>query len=471
MATEIAKAYIQIIPTTKGIQGALEDELTGAGDSAGKASGKGFLSGMGGVISKGAKVLGAAATAAAGGLAALTGKAVAGYADFEQLVGGVETLFGDSADIVQTYADIAYKTAGVSANQYMETVTSFSASLLQSLEGDTKQAAEIGNMAILDMSDNANKMGTDFESIQVAYQSFARGQYQLLDNLKLGYGGTKTEMERLLADAEAFSGIHYDISSLADVYEAIHVVQTEMGITGTTALEASTTISGSVSSMQAAWSNLVTGLADANADMDMLIAAFVGSLIGTNGQGGVINNVMQTVQHALSGIGGLIVELAPIIGTALPQLINTVLPDLLSAASSLVMGIIDGIIDNLPFLMETGLDVVMALCEGLVQNVGAIMDGVVAVILGIVDFAVNNMPKIVELGLRIIKELAAGLIRAIPQLVGAVPQLLGSIITTFIDAIPQIWEVGKQIVNGVWDGIKKPKTPLLPISKTSLAVL
>ena len=259
---DLGKAYVQIVPSAEGISGSITKAIKGESVAAGAAGGKAMMGSM-------LKVVGAAGAAGAVAKLLYSGikTAVGEYANYEQLTGGVETLFKDSADIVMDYAENAYKTAGLSANEYMETVTSFSASLLQSLGGDTAKAAEKADLAITDMSDNANKMGTAMESIQNAYQGFAKQNYTMLDNLKLGYGGTKEEMERLLEDAEKLSGIHYDISSYADIVDAIHVVQTEMGITGTTAKEASETISGSISSARAAIGNLVTGLGDADADL------------------------------------------------------------------------------------------------------------------------------------------------------------------------------------------------------------
>ena len=254
--------------------GDYEKGLKNAGEQMG-----GFANKLKGGLSVAAKVGGAAIAAAAAGIAALTKSAISNYAEYEQLVGGVETLFKDSSDTVLKYANEAYKTAGLSANEYMSTVTSFSASLLQSLGGDTSQAAEYANRALSDMSDNANKMGSSMESIQNAYMSFSRGQYQLLDNLKLGYGGTKQEMERLLADAEKLTGIHYDINNLSDVYSAIHIIQTELGITGTTATEASTTIQGSINQMKSAWENFVAGLMDSNADISALTDNLVNSIV------------------------------------------------------------------------------------------------------------------------------------------------------------------------------------------------
>ena len=268
-----------------------------------------------------AKIGTAAIAATAAAVATLAKQAVTAYADYEQLVGGVETLFSNlegtvsAAPEVLANAERAYRTAGLSANEYMETVTGFSAALIAGLEGDYSRAAEISDMAITDMADNANKMGTSMESIQAAYQGFAKQNYTMLDNLKLGYGGTRSEMERLLSDAEAFSGVHYDISNLADVYEAIHVIQTEMGIAGTTAQEASTTISGSLSMVKAAWRNLLAGLGREDVDMDQLIGELVDSALTA------FNNLLPVIGRALKGIGELIVGIAPVIVKELPGLI------------------------------------------------------------------------------------------------------------------------------------------------------
>ena len=244
MATELAKAYVQIVPSAKGIQGSISNVIGGEADSAGHSAGGKIVGAIKGAIATAAigKALGAALTEGAA---------------LEQSLGGIETLFKDSADKVKQNAAEAYRTAGMSANQYMELTTSFAASLLQSLGGDTKKAAEISDMAMTDMSDNANKMGTDMERITDAYQGFAKQNYTMLDNLKLGYGGTKEEMQRLLADAEKITGVKYDISNLSDVYSAIHVIQGELDITGTTAKEAASTLSGSFASMQAAFKNVL----------------------------------------------------------------------------------------------------------------------------------------------------------------------------------------------------------------------
>ena len=276
--------------------------LTTKVDESGLNSGMSKLkSGIGAV----GKAFAAVGVAAAAGFVAISKSAVESYAEYEQLAGGVETLFKDSADVLMGYADKAYQTAGLSANDYMETVTSFSASLLQSLGGDTAAAADYADQAIIDMSDNANKMGTSIEMIQNAYQGFAKQNYTMLDNLKLGYGGTKEEMQRLLDDAEKISGIKYDISSFADITQAIHVIQTELDITGTTALEASSTIQGSASAMKASWKNLMVGLADENANFDLLLENFIAS-VGTFAQ-----NLIPRIKVALGGVINLIKELVP----------------------------------------------------------------------------------------------------------------------------------------------------------------
>jgi len=299
------------------------------------------------------KMLAKGIAAGAAGVGALVAQSVKNYADYEQLVGGVDTLFKDSSGTVQKYADNAFKTAGLSANDYMSTVTSFSASLIQSLGGNTGAAAELANMAIIDMSDNANKMGTDMGSIQDAYQGFAKQNYTMLDNLKLGYGGTQEEMKRLLADAQKLSGQKFDISSYADVVKAIHVIQENMGIAGTTAKEASETISGSWSSLKSAWSNTLTALILGGDDFDRCIDNLVDSA-KTFGK-----NIMPAIQKALDGVGALITELAPMLEKELPGIIKNLLPPLLKAATSLVKGlivalpdIISTLIDELPTILS-----------------------------------------------------------------------------------------------------------------------
>ena len=371
--------------------------------------------------------VGAAAVAAAGTAIVAVGKqAIEQYAEYEQLVGGVETLFKKSADTVMGYAENAYKTAGLSANEYMSTVTSFSASLLQSLGGDTEAAAKYADMAITDMSDNANKMGTSMQMIQNAYQRFAKQNYTMLDNLKLGFGGTKEEMQRLLDEAEKLSGIEYDISSYADIVDAIHVVQTEMGITGTTAKEASTTIQGSLASMKSAWQNLLTGVADDNANFEELVNNFVDSLVGVG------ENIIPRIDTVIQGLTQLITQSSQ---TIIPLAVETML-------------------QNLPSIVAAGMDMVLAIVTGILDNIDLLIDCTLGLIDVVVDKLIENLPKLVEGGIRLIIALAGGLIEAIPQLVEKIPEIILALVEGFAAGASQIIEVGKNIVRGIWDGIK-----------------
>ena len=461
------------------------------------------------------KVAVAGVAAGATAIGALGTKAVAAYADYEQLVGGVETLFKDSQDQVMDYANNAYKTAGLSANEYMETVTSFSASLLQSLGGDTSAAADKANLAITDMSDNANKMGTDMTSIQNAYQGFAKSNYTMLDNLKLGYGGTQAEMERLLADAEKISGIKYDISSYADIVDAIHVVQTEMGITGTTAEEAASTIQGSFGMMKSAWQNLVTGMADPDQDLGVLVGNFTDSVVIAG------NDLIPRIQELLPRIVEATTSLIGTVSEQLPAILGTVLPSLVEGATNLVTGLmaalpsvlsvladvaptvintlVPALIELLPQITQTGIDVIVSLAQGIAdalpqlipaatdaiikivevltspENLGNLIDAALAIILALVDGLVDatpkliaavpdvianlvtaiiaNMPKILEAGVEITMALADGLIKALPELIAAIPNLILGIVQGIIDNLPEIIMAGPKIIAALATGL------------------
>lgn len=481
------------------------------GDDKGFKSTLGKLGSVAGTALKG---LGVAAGAASAAVVAIGKSAVQSYAEYEQLVGGVDTLFKDSSDLVQEYAANAYKTAGISANEYMSTVTSFSASLLQSVAGDTDAAAKAANTAITDMSDNANKMGTSMESIQLAYQGFAKGQYGLLDNLKLGYGGTISEMERLLADAEKISGVKYDMSNLNDVYSAIHVIQTELGITGTTAKEASSTIQGSASAMKASWDNLLVGMADETQDFDTLLSQFIDS-VGTFAE-----NLIPRIQVALGGITKLVQGLGPKIAEVLPGLAADLLPQIATIAVDLVTSLLDsiiialpalaeaavsivetlaqGIITLLPKLIETALELVITLANGiaealpelipmavdaiftivdtLIENIGLLIDAALAIMIALAQGLAQNIPEIVKkvpeiisalvtalLGhlpeilfaaLEIIVTLASGLIAYIPELIAVMPRIIMGIINGLKQEFGRIKEVGGDLIKGLWQGIK-----------------
>lgn len=453
-------------------------------DTSGLSTGLGKIGNVAGAAFKGVAVaVGAAATA----VGFLTKSALDGYASYEQLTGGVETLFGDSADIVMRYAENAYKTAGLSANQYMETVTSFSASLIQSTGKDTELAAKIADTAITDMSDNANKMGSNIQDIQNAYNGFAKQNYTMLDNLKLGYGGTQAEMKRLLDDAEKISGVKYDISSFSDIAEAIHVIQTEMQISGlsyeeamakvangemtleeataamgTTAKEAATTIEGSVNSMKAAWSNLVVGIANDNADLDKLIDQFIGSVIVAG------DNIIPRIEIILIGIGKMVETMVPRIMDTLPDMIGKVLPKLISSGVSMINSIIAGILENIDSLMSLAIDIVMQLADVIIQNLPLIIEAglqvivqlalgiaqalptliptIVNTVLLIVQTLIDNIDMLVTAAIAIIVALANGLINALPQLIEKIPEILTSLVDAIVTNLPLLLEASLMII-------------------------
>lgn len=435
------------------------DEMDDFGKSA-DDTGKKFGN-MTGVL-KGAAVAIGAISIAAGAAAVALGKAVVGaYAEYEQLVGGVDTLFKDSSQKVQDYANNAFQTAGLSANEYMETVTSFSASLLQSLGGDTEKAAEYADRAIIDMADNANKMGTDMSMIQNAYQGFAKQNYTMLDNLKLGYGGTKTEMERLLKDAGKIAGVKFNISSYADVTEAIHVMQEEMGIAGTTALEAEKTISGSISAMGSAWENLLVGFGNSEADigelMNHLITAFENVV---NNITPVIENIVQALPKAFETMGGALGELLPtLIDTVVGlfgQILDTLtglLPEFIPIAVDAILTIIDTLIENIPLLIDAAFQLITSLADGILEALPELIPKIIEVMNKIVTTITENLPLMVGIALEIIVALTSGLIKAIPEMVKSIPEIVKAIVKTLKGMIPQIVGVGEDIVRGLWDGI------------------
>lgn len=339
-----------------------------------------------GGLATAAKVGGAAIVAAGAAAVAITKQAVENYGEYEQLVGGVETLFKSSADTVMQYAANAYQTAGMSANEYMTTVTAFSASLLQSMGGDTEAAAEKANLAITDMSDNANKMGSSMESIQNAYSGFAKQNYTMLDNLKLGYGGTKEEMQRLIDDANALNAAqgnytNYTIDSYADIVDAIHTVQTEMGITGTTQLEAATTIQGSISSMKAAYENFVTGLGDENADIAELATNLIDSAVT------VAENILPVIERVLENIGTIVQEKGP----------------------EMIERFVSYAVEKLPDIIKLGIQMVIALVKGLVQNFPQLVTGVLDMVATIIKTLVDSIPDIIEIGKDIVRGVWEGI--------------------------------------------------------------
>lgn len=533
-ASGFARGIKSVISSVKNMNESMKD----ATNSASKMSS--VMKDIGSSAIKVGKGLAVAGAAAATAVTALVSKSVGAFADYEQLTGGVETLFGAGGRSVEEYAqsvgksvsDIqgkydslmsaqnavlenankAYMTAGMSANEYMDTVTGFSASLISSLGGDTNKAADYANLALVDMSDNANKMGTDMESIKNAYQGFAKQNYTMLDNLKLGYGGTQEEMKRLLSDAEKLTGQRYDISSFADITQAIHAIQTQMDITGTTAKEASTTISGSWGSLKAAFQNVLVGLTTGGDMFDQSLDALINTAV-TFGQ-----NIIPAIKGALSGVGYLIEGLAPVIGETIPPLINdlaptlansavslisslvngltqnatqfseclsnmiivavagisTVVPQLLDAASkivsnlmqgltnsmpqivngavTLVEGLVNGLVNNIPLLIMGAVQLVASLANGLIANLPRIIDAGVNLITGIVSASYSMMPQIIQNGMQLVVNLAVGLVRAIPQLIAALPRITGAIVKGFKSV--NWFDLGLQLIKSIWEGIK-----------------
>ena len=407
-------------------------------------SGLGKLGSIAGTAMKGVSVAVGAAATAIGGLVTAS---VNAYAEYEQLVGGVDTLFKNSSQKLQSYADEAYKTAGMSANEYMSTVTSFSASLLQSLGGDTEKAADYANQAVIDMSDNANKMGTSMELIQNAYQGFAKQNYTMLDNLKLGYGGTKEEMERLLEDASKISGIKYDISSFADVTQAIHVMQESMGIAGTTSKEASETIEGSINSVKGAWENLLVGITNPDADWDKLIQNLVDTVTAAG------ENILPALGSALVGVSALIRDLFPMIAQEIPTLISEILPQLVDTGISVVNSLITGIQQNLPALMEGAIQIVTSIGNAIITMLPQILTIAMQLIQTLINGIIIMLPQIIQMGMQLITQLILGIAQMLPQLI---PQAVNAIITIvngLLDNIDMLVDAAIQLILGLADGL------------------
>ena len=468
----------------------------------------GLQSGMGKVASVAQQALGVFTgqmmTRAVDALANLGKSALDSVGQLEQNVGGVETLFGDAADAVIASADRAYQTAGMSANDYMSTVTSFSASLLQSLGGNTEEAAKVADMAIIDMADNANKMGTSMDMIQNAYQGFAKQNYTMLDNLKLGYGGTKTEMERLLADAEKLTGVKYDINNLNDVYQAIHAVQEEMGITGTTAKEAASTLEGSMASAKAAWDNFMNGSGDADqladafataadnivknlaeiiprfaetlpalggaiiAQIPGLVAAIVPAVLSA-GQSvlkqlqdavldfdfaGTADKVVQMITGFIEGDGlGSLLDTLVTIFTGIVNGISSMLPSLLPALIELISYVVTSLLDQLPAILDCALELILGLAQGILAALPVLIEALPEVISSIVEFLISAVPQIIDAGIELLMALVNALPVIIDALVDALPQIIRATVTALIAAAPQIAKAGIKLLGALIEAI------------------
>lgn len=462
MATELGQAYVQIMPSAKGIQGSISKQLAPEASSAGMSSG----ALLGGAMAT--AILSAVAVGVAG-LGKLVSSSISEGADLQQSLGGVETLFKNNADTVKKYANEAYRTTGLSANAYMENVTGFSASLISSLGGDTAKASKIANMAMIDMADNSNKMGTSMESIQYAYQGFAKQNYTMLDNLKLGYGGTKEEMARLLADAEKLTGKKYDMSNLSDVYSAIHAVQKEIGITGTTAKEAEHTFTGSLNAMKASASNLLGKMAlgeDIKPSLDQLLSTTKTFVVG---------NFLPMLGNVFKGIGDIIsyafTDIFPKIGAYFqengPQLLQTGaqliqnfvlgivqnIPQLLTTAGQIITNFVEYILQNLPTILQTGLQLLLNLASGIIQNLPAIVDTAVQVITNFISTLSKNLPQLVQKGFEILGNIVSGVIKKLPDIIDSAGKIIMTLANAIKDNLPKIIELGVQLLISIVKGI------------------
>lgn len=478
MATEMAKAYIQIMPSAKGIKGMLTDLLGPEAERGGQSAGATLASRLKGAI-------------AAAGIGSALSSALTEGAALEQSLGGVETLFKDSADAVIRNAENAYRSAGLSANEYMETVTGFTASLLKSLGGDTAAAAAMGDMAVTDMADNANKMGTSLESIQNAYQGFARGSYVMLDNLKLGYGGSQQEMQRLLKDAQDLSGVKYDMSNLADVYSAIHVIQEDLGITGATAAEAASTISGSFAALKASAQNVLASLT-LGRDIGPALEALAQTVIAF-----VTGNLLPALWNIISALPGALVtlvqalipeNLAAVLGLMLTNLqiqVEANLPGFLQEGVRMLTGLVTGLMQALPGflstvggmlsqalslifaawpqLQEAGFELITGLASGIWNNLPAVITSIANILAQLLIKIAAHLPQLLQSGISLIARLAAGLIQAIPQVAAAIPQIIGKIVEIF--KVHDWMSLGRDIIRGIANGIKNGVSLIVDAAK------
>lgn len=510
MATELGKAFVQIVPSAQGISGAISKELGGEAGSAGQSAGLKIIGAIKGAI-------------AAAGIGTALKSALEAGGNLQQSFGGLDTLYEDAAGAAKKYA-VEAAAAGISANSYAEQAVSFGAALKSAFGGDTAKAAEAANTAIMDMADNAAKMGTPIENIQTAYQGFAKQNYTMLDNLKLGYGGTKSEMERLLADAQKISGVEYNMDNLGDVYDAIHVIQTDLGLTGVAAQEASTTFTGSFGAMKAAAENLMANLAlgqDIGPSLETL-----GQTVQTfafNNLFPMITNILSQIPNLVGGAVDMIASAAPaffdsaikmatslgeglltfdwlgaaiklidalsssidsatgsifagnttVIDTFLQNLTNG-FPQLLSKGVELLLKVVEGLLSSLPSVVTTagtivtkmtttilslhpsvlqsGTKLILSLVDGIIRNLPSIVQSVFKVITTFVSTVGQNLPTILSQGITIVGKLVSGLIQAIPQIVSAIPQLISAIVNGF--GSYDWWSIGKNIIKGIADGLK-----------------
>ena len=448
---ELGKAYVQIVPSAQGIKSALtemfDEETDGLGEQTGQSIGQELIGTLKKVI-------------AAAGIGKIISDSINMGGALQQSLGGVETLFKDSADTVKAYAAQAYKTVGLSANDYMEQTTSFAASLLSSVSQDTDAAAQLANMAMVDMADNANKMGTDMQDIQNAYQGFAKQNYTMLDNIKLGYGGTQAEMQRLLNDATKISGVKYDLGNLADMYSAIHIIQQEMDITGTTAKEAATTLTGSFAAMKAAAEN-VMGNWSTGADLTEPLQA-----LADTAQTFLVDNLLPMIGNVLAGIPEIVYSLVPELLQTGTELLSSLaqgftegIPEFFSTALPQLLAFTDQLRDNAASFVDAGLNLITQLLNGLIAGLPDLIAYVPDIIINICGIINDNMPKILGEGVAIIVQLIAGLVQTVPSLLANWKKILEAVLSV-ISAINWL-DIGKNILTGVANGVKSMGSSML----------
>lgn len=448
---ELGKAYVQIVPSAQGIKSALtemfDEETEGLGEQTGQSIGQKLVGTLKNVI-------------VAAGIGKIISDSINMGGTLQQSLGGVETLFKDSADTVKEYAAQAYRTVGLSANDYMEQTTSFAASLLSSVSQDTNAAAQLANMAMVDMADNANKMGTDMQDIQNAYQGFAKQNYTMLDNLKLGYGGTQAEMQRLLNDATKISGVKYDLGNLADMYSAIHIIQQEMDITGTTAKEAATTLTGSFAAMKAAAEN-VMGNWSTGADLTEPLQA-----LADTAQTFLVDNLLPMIGNVLAGIPEIVYSLVPELLQTGTELLSSLaqgftegIPEFFSTALPQLLAFTDQLRDNAASFVDAGLNLITQLLNGLIAGLPDLIAYVPDIIINICGVINDNMPKILAQGVSIIVQLIAGLVQTVPSLLANWKKILEAVLSV-ISAINWL-NIGKTILTGVANGVKSMGSSLL----------
>lgn len=452
---EMAKAYVQIVPSAQGIRAALTDVFDEETDGLGAKVGQSIGAQLVGTIKK---------VLAAAGIGKIIKDSLDMGGALQQSIGGIETLFKDSADTVKQYAAQAYKTVGLSANDYMEQTTSFAASLLSSVSQDTNVAAQLANMAMVDMADNANKMGTDMQDIQNAYQGFAKQNYTMLDNLKLGYGGTQAEMQRLLTDAEKISGVHYDLGNLADMYSAIHVIQQEMEITGTTAREAATTLTGSFAAMKAAAQNVLgnwsTG-ADLTAPLQALTDTartyFAGNLLP------MIGNMLQGIPQIIYGLVPEVLQTGTELLSSLAQGFTQGIPDFLANALPQLLSFTENLRENAGEFVNAGLDMITQLANGLIAGLPDLIAYVPDIIINICGIINDNMPKLLAEGVSLVVQLGVGIVKAVPDLLANWKKILQAVLSV-ISAVNWL-NIGKSILTGVANGVKSMGSSMLAAFK------